>query len=262
MTSDAIAARISKELARERMRIAEAVVDASAHALNIVDEFDRPNALAVDTDAGYERARSRAFELVQILGTAHGQALALSRDYAQDRTHRQMALALAHKVAHVRGQAKSLVQAVDNERTQQQMARALQALRITGSARALAVAETLAFDGGHPVSPQLIVAAVQSNLVEVVARTQRVAAGLDSPLDSSSTATAGRTAVRLVAVAAEMAPADLRARYSEEYSGELWEIAEVGASHREQLAYASRVLIRAASVRAALWRRRLAGGEP
>jgi hypothetical protein len=257
MNGDAGAAKTSEAL--ERVRIAQAVVDASARALNLLGELDRQR--AVDVDVVYEAARVRTVGLVRVLGDAHGHALMLSRADGQSRAGRQMALALAHSVAVVRGQAKSLVHAIADERRRRKTAAELQASRL-GWERGLPEAKVLSFDAGRWVNPWVVVGDLRSALGELIERAQRVAATQDSALDMHSTPAVARTAVRLVGLAAGFAPPDERARYAEEYAGELWEISEAGASRREQLAHAFRVLLKAPGVRAPEWRRDLAGGAP
>lgn len=58
------------------------------------------------------------------------------------------------------------------------------------------------------------------------------------------------SAGRLVVAAARLLPAMERARYSEEYLCELWDIASAGAGRRQQLRYAIHQLLRIASLRA------------
>jgi hypothetical protein len=61
-----------------------------------------------------------------------------------------------------------------------------------------------------------------------------------------------RTPVRLAGVAARLLPAAARARYREEYQGELAELAVAGAGRRNQFGYALRLLTRAPLLRAEL----------
>lgn len=66
------------------------------------------------------------------------------------------------------------------------------------------------------------------------------------------TAQLGRTPARLAGVAARLLPEGARARYAEEYRGELVELAAAGAGRRNQFGYALRLLTRAPLLRAEL----------
>jgi len=59
-------------------------------------------------------------------------------------------------------------------------------------------------------------------------------------------------AARLLTMAARLLPEADRARYAEEFRGELWEMAVAGAGRWGQLGCAARVLARARETRAAL----------
>lgn len=61
-----------------------------------------------------------------------------------------------------------------------------------------------------------------------------------------------RTPVRLAGVAARLLPEGSRARYTEEYQGELAELAAAGAGRRNQFGYALRLLTRAPLLRVEL----------
>jgi hypothetical protein len=61
-----------------------------------------------------------------------------------------------------------------------------------------------------------------------------------------------RVPSRLVAMAARLLPVPDRARYSEEFQGELAELAKAGAGRWQQLAYAARQLTGAVQLRSAL----------
>jgi hypothetical protein len=57
------------------------------------------------------------------------------------------------------------------------------------------------------------------------------------------------SASQLVSVAAQLLPTPDRARYDEEFRGELWDLAEAGAGRRRQIGYAGRQLTRAPRLR-------------
>jgi hypothetical protein len=72
-----------------------------------------------------------------------------------------------------------------------------------------------------------------------------------------------RAAVRVSPVAAaRLLPARERTRYAEEFRSELWEIAQVGAAGRAQMAYAARQVMAAPRLRAGLWVPRRRGAAP
>ncbi|GAB3657197.1 hypothetical protein GCM10027589_17100 [Actinocorallia lasiicapitis] len=61
-----------------------------------------------------------------------------------------------------------------------------------------------------------------------------------------------RQARKLTGAATGLLPIEHRARYNEEFAAELWDLAAAGAGRRQQLAYATRQLVRALHLRAAL----------
>jgi hypothetical protein len=67
---------------------------------------------------------------------------------------------------------------------------------------------------------------------------------------------------RLVTAAARLLPTQERARYAEEFGSELWEIAQVGAGRRAQLAYAARQVLAVTRLRARLRAPRRRGAVP
>jgi hypothetical protein len=74
-----------------------------------------------------------------------------------------------------------------------------------------------------------------ANVVEVESQDQ-----YSDPLVKSTTEEAGpnQVAIGIIDRALRLIPKDARARYREEYSAELYELAERGASRRDQVAYA------------------------
>jgi WhiB family transcriptional regulator, redox-sensing transcriptional regulator len=72
------------------------------------------------------------------------------------------------------------------------------------------------------------------------------------PIRAAPRARPVRWAGRLAGMAAQVLPAEHRARYQEEFAGELYELAEAGAPRRRQLAHALRLVDRAWILRAEL----------
>jgi hypothetical protein len=69
---------------------------------------------------------------------------------------------------------------------------------------------------------------------------------------SPSAVNSSSAARRLVTIAASLLPEKDRPRFCEEYRSELWDLTSTGATRRQQLGYASRQLLRALSLRAAV----------
>jgi len=83
-----------------------------------------------------------------------------------------------------------------------------------------------------------------------------------SAVQGTSRARVAAPASRLAGLAVWLLPADGRARYSEEFACELWEMANHGAGRRAQLAFAIQLLSHAAPLRMAVLSPRRKGAAP
>ena len=195
---------------------------------------------------------------------AHGRdlasALARDHDLPLDIAH-DLARALARDLAHDRDLAgdDDLARARELDRTLAR-ARELDRLLVHNRSYALVSARSSALAHARALAARL--ASDLAHSYECALGLDRVSSSGAAPGQQGTVVRVAPSARRLLAVAGWLLPAADRARYSEEYSSELWDIAHAGARRRHQFQYAIRQTLRLVQLRSAVLAPRRRSASP